>query len=285
MLVLQFSRTVAPLTNRGPALIALMGLNNWKKVVMITSAESIWFKTGIELTRQLDNAGTEVLKLAAFEPGNFRPSMLSQIKRSGIRIVVVMGYGVNLQKVALGADIQEMSMGHAWICMELMTQATEQMQGWLYVRPFLPQGMQGFAEQVSNYTKARFNIVPSPDLVGNNLAYSMTLHDAIVLYAHAATKVLLEGGDLQNGTAVTEAVRSTTFEGVGGSTVVLDKKGDRTGDSYEVMNIMVDVECRTSSVPVGLYNSTLQQYKAYERAVVWPGKTMEVPVDYFSGEP
>lgn len=38
------------------------------------------------------------------------------------------------------------------------------------------------------------------------------------------------------------------------------------------------------TVPVGVFNGTLQQYKAYEHGVVWPGKTMEVPADYFSEE-
>ena len=37
------------------------------------------------------------------------------------------------------------------------------------------------------------------------------------------------------------------------------------------------------SEPVGMYNSTLQQYTAYERVVVWPGSTTKVPVDYSSG--
>ena len=39
------------------------------------------------------------------------------------------------------------------------------------------------------------------------------------------------------------------------------------------------------SVPTGIFNHSVQQYEAYERAVVWPRRTMEVPVDYVSGEP
>ena len=31
---------------------------------------------------------------------------------------------------------------------------------------------------------------------------------------------------------------------------------------------------------MGLYDSNEQQYRAYEQAVVWPGNTMEVPVDF-----
>ena len=39
------------------------------------------------------------------------------------------------------------------------------------------------------------------------------------------------------------------------------------------------------SVAVGIFDATLKEYKAYKQVVVWPGKTMEVPADYFSGEP
>ena len=39
------------------------------------------------------------------------------------------------------------------------------------------------------------------------------------------------------------------------------------------------------SVPVGVFNRTTKQYRVYERPVVWPGQTMDVPADYFSGEP
>ena len=203
---------------------------------MLTSTESIWFKTGIELTEQLADADIEVLRLAAFEPDNFKAPTLSQIKHSDIRIVVLLAYGNDTQEVASSADQQGMSRSYAWILMEMLTQATEQMQGWLYVQPFLPsEGMQAFAKQVSDYTKSHFDIAASPDLV--DLAYSVALHDAILLYAHAATKVLSEGGDLQNGTAVTEAVRSVSFMGIG-SQVALTKQGDRN-ESYEVMNIMV----------------------------------------------
>ena len=104
-----------------------------------------------------------------------------------------------------------------------------------------------------------------------------------MLYAHAATKVMSEGGDLQDGEAVTAAVRTTTIDGVAGTAVALDSNGNRI-DSYEVMNYVLEAGNATSSVAVGMFNSTLGQYKAYERAVVWPGNTLKVPADYSLGE-
>ena len=151
------------------------------------------------------------------------------------------------------------------------------MDGWLHIQPLLPsEGMQAFAEQVSQYTKSHFDITLPADLV--DLTWSVALHDAVMLYAHAATKVLQEGGDLRNGSAVTEAVRSTTFEGVGKRIVTLDTRGDRI-ESYEVMNYVLRVDGVMSSVPVGVYDSEVGQYEAYDRAVMWPGSTEDVPAD------
>ena len=83
------------------------------------------------------------------------------------------------------------------------------MHGWIFVLPFLPSGLEPFAQKVSDCTNKKFkqNIDPTSVL----LSYSAALHDAVMLYAHAATKVLSERRfkNLFNGTAVTEAVRNT----------------------------------------------------------------------------
>ena len=142
------------------------------------------------------------------------------------------------------------------------------MQGWLYVRPRHPsEGMQAFAKQVSLKEDS------------GALTYSMSLHDAVNLYAHAATKVLAEGGDLNNGSAVTEAVRGIRIQGVGNNPVVLNSHGDRI-QSYEVMNYVQGEGGGTDSVVVGAYNSSSMNYTVRERLVVWPGATTVVPVDY-----
>ena len=38
-----------------------------------------------------------------------------------------------------------------------------------------------------------------------------------------------------------------------------------------------------NSVAIGLYNSSTEQYVAYERAILWPGGTLEVPADFVEG--
>ena len=159
------------------------------------------------------------------------------------------------------------------------------MAGWLWVRPFLSsKATEPFAELVADYTKTHFNLSSSADSVDFTYV-SVALYDAVMLYAHAATRVLSEGGDLADGEAVTKAVRSTSIDGMGGSVVSLDSSGDRV-ESYEVMNIVLletSGVAQMDSVPVGVFNNsmlgTLKPYKAYERAVVWPGNAMEAPAD------
>ena len=249
---------------------------------MLTSTEEVFFKSALGLAKQLQAAGMEVLKPAAFEPGNFKTATLSEtVRRSGFQIMVLLSYEDDTHTVAFSARKQGMmSSGWAWVQL-IIGHAVDAMHGWVNLRPLLPlEGMQAFAEQVSDYSKSTFNISVSADSV--DLTHSVALYDAIMLYAHAATRVLSEGGNLNNGRALTEAMRSAIFPGVGGKTVKLDKHGDRI-DSYEVINYILKADGVMGSVPVGSYNEALQQYRAYGEAVVWPGGSTEVPVDYFSG--
>ena len=150
------------------------------------------------------------------------------------RIVTLLAYDQDARNVVAGASKERVN-GYrwAWILVSSITAPVpQQAVGWLLLQQLLPsENVQAFTEQVSEYTKSRFKTTATPDSV--DLAYSLALHDAIMLYAYAATKVLSEGGNLQDGQAVTEAVRSTPFEGMGGDPVVLDSQGNRL-DSYEV---------------------------------------------------
>ena len=81
----QFSRTVAPETNKGPVLIALMRYYNWQKAIIVTSTDSVYFKSGLGIAHQLQDVGMSVNRPSAFEPGNFEISTMIAIKRSGTR--------------------------------------------------------------------------------------------------------------------------------------------------------------------------------------------------------
>ena len=238
---MQFSRTVAPDTSKGPALIAFMQQNRWKKLTIVTSTEPLWLETGLAIAKQLKATGMEVLQPAAFESGNFSNAMLSEIKRSGNRINLVLAYGADQAVAALKSHQKPMTNGWAWLVLSDEGMARTEMAGWLFFRPSLGSDMQAFAKQVSDYSKSHFNTTVSPDAV--DLTYSTALYDAILLYAHAATQVMSEGHDVHNGEAVTAALRSTVFTGVRGSAVELDSNGDRI-DSYEVMNYVLEADGR-----------------------------------------
>ena len=277
---MQFSRTVAPDTSKGPALIAFMRRNLWSKAGILTSTVPSWADSGLGLAKQLQDARIKVHQPATFQPGEFKIGVLSEMKRTGFRIWMLLAFDTDTETVASCAAQEGMDNAFAWIVPEERS-ASLPMQGWIFLRPLIPaEGVQAFAEQVSDYTNSHFNFTLAADSV--DLTFSIALYEAIMLYAHAATQLLSEGGNLNDGQAVTSKLRSTEFAGVGGKMVALNEQGDRI-DVYEVMNYVVGADGKMDRLPVGMYNSTLEQYMAYERAVVWPGNTTEVPLDYVSG--
>ena len=249
---------------------------------MLTSTNRAFYTSGLEIKRQLKAAGMTVYEQPSFEPNQVKNSTLGQIKREGVRVVIFMAFEEDTHTVASCAKTEKMVSGWARISMEERAPIVP-MIGWLYFRPVLPsKSMQDFAEQVSDYTRTSFNMTIRPESV--DLTYSAALHDAVMLYAHAATRMLSEGANLDNGHAVTEAMRTTTFQGVGKSILQLDKNGDRI-ESYEVMNYLVEPNGRLGSVPVGVYGSSLQQYSATGMSVIWPGGGNQVPAHYVDPTP
>ena len=102
-------RTVAPETSKGPALIAFMRQYNWTRVVVLTAMSEVYVDSGLGLTRQLQDAGMEVLKPAAFEPGNFEDATLHDIKQSGFCVVILLAFDVDMQAVASSAQRAQMN--------------------------------------------------------------------------------------------------------------------------------------------------------------------------------
>ena len=157
-----------------------------------------------------------------------------------------------------------------------MNECSHHMQGWLYVRPFLPsEGLHAFREQVGEYTKSHFNISLISSVV--DLGHSVALYDAILILAHAVTKVMSEGSRFQDGQAVTEALRSISIAGIAQHAVSLDSQGDAILQ-FELMKYAIAANCVMESVPVGIYDST--SFIAYDVAVRWPANMTEVPVDW-----
>ena len=129
-------------------MIGLMAQYKWTKAIIFTS--SGMFETGLQLTREMQDAGIEVLKPSA---GPFNV-MTSEIKRSGIRIVVVI-----IATLSDDTSTEWMaSAGWAWIIPEGLKSPVLPL-GCLFLQPHLlfKKGSQRFIDQVKRYTKANFN--------------------------------------------------------------------------------------------------------------------------------
>ena len=281
----QFSRTVAPETSKGAALISVMRYYEWQKTVFLTSYDSVWFQSTLQLVQQLQAAGLEVQQLPAFEPSAFKPTMLTELRHMGIRIVTLLGGSSDRAMVAAAANKYGLSDGWAWLTTYRLNRkkehkAKKSLIGWLFFGATITisNATNGFVERVRQYNKLIFKIDAEVSLHDEGL---LPLYDAIMLFAHAATKVLGEGGSLLDGQAVSKAVRDAKLDGMAGLLDV-DEQGNRI-ESYELMNYVMGTAPKMRSEPFGMYNSTLQQYTAYEKVVVWPGRTTEVPIDYSSG--
>ena len=156
---LQFSRTVAPETAKGPALVALMRHYKWAMVVILTSTDGVWRESARGLSERLQEAGMKVLRPKPFDPGTFTTQILKEFKSSGIRVVMVMAYDEDVEAVASSAATEQMtSAGWAWIFGALDV-ATVHVQGWLCMREVLPSAdaLRAFAGQVKDYTRLHFN--------------------------------------------------------------------------------------------------------------------------------
>ena len=248
----------------------------------------VHFTASLGLQNQLIQAGVEVDMPSAFKSNDLKSS-LNKVKRSGVRIVILLASSGDRFKVGLHARQENMLVHNwAWLTVNRLNSKTKQraqhlLQGWVFFRNVRPTGPQldGFVEEVKTMNRLVFNVTADPDLSAYDEGL-LPMHEAIMLYAHAATKVLAEGGNLHNGLLVTGAIRSTTFVGLGGSSIALDQHGDRI-ESYEAVNYVIKMDGELTRESVGLYNSTLKQYTAYARAAVWPGNTTNVPADNFSG--
>ena len=95
---MQFSRTVAPDTSKGPALVAFMQHYNWRNIAILSSTENVWIEASSGLSRQLE--ADSVLKPAPFERGSVKDATLSEIQRSGFRIVLLLASEKDTQAVS-----------------------------------------------------------------------------------------------------------------------------------------------------------------------------------------
>ena len=152
---------------------------------MLTDTYALSLESGAEIAERMSTAGMKIFYPIPYEQGRFNTEKLAEIRRSGYRIVILVddsNWYPHDNVVATEAQNAGLTRRWAWIQADAVqpADASADRQGWLYLRAQQPsEGMQTFAELVSEYTKSSFNINVSVDHV--DLDYSVALHDAIMV--------------------------------------------------------------------------------------------------------
>ena len=121
-----FSRTVAPETDKAPALLALMNHYNWKQIVLLYNENDVVYSlTAQELGEQyLDSfAENHILFRLTTTQGDSQRDRdkealedLHEIQRSGIRITLLLTYLDDILLIATHAQRRKMcEPGWAWL--------------------------------------------------------------------------------------------------------------------------------------------------------------------------
>ena len=205
-------------------------------------------------------------------------------------MVIVLAWSSDVAAIALNARQLQMTMtGWSWVGIDEvpsalqsvsisdLAKAKEALYGYLYIIP-KPVVLTDFEQQVRSYGQRYFNI-SSPGIISN---YAASLYDAVFLFAHAATRVISEGGDVNDGSAIVEAMTKTSFEGILQRSVELDENGDAI-EPYAVMNYVEQEDGKMRGVEVGVYGSGQLDLRVDE--VRWPGNASVVPLDGIQQEP
>ena len=143
------------------------------------------------------------------------------ISLNQVRIVMALAYEDELVLVAIEAHGLGMMLGWAWLGVDavfgavyaaetsLLEQAKQAFSGWLYLRPAVVRStaMDTFYGNVKEYNQKDFNIsFPTVD------PHAAALYDSVYLFAYAATLVLAEGGDVNDGAAMVAAMSQISFQ-------------------------------------------------------------------------
>ena len=305
---MQFVRTVASLSSIGAVWTALFKQLQWKRCVLISSTENVYWQTSVTWTQQLTTMGIAVERQQTFKARQLQMAedspvvaWLDIIRKSTIRVVIVLAPSDDaavIAKLALGSaktSAPAMTLGWAWLGTTSIVSAESTplypmhgeslrslgnqsvLDGWLYVtitRPN-PSTLADFYSQVRSYSKKVFNVSSS-----SVNSYADELYNSIFLYAHAVTRVLNATGEVRDSRAIVQAMKEVSFEGIEHRIVEIDHNGDGIVP-LSVMNY-VEQDGRMHSVVVGNYSSGRLDLRS--DLVRWPGKTGSKPgIDIFFG--
>ena len=211
---------------------------------MVTSSDNLFLLTQPAWIQHLSAEKIVVRPALTFEAESFQSAALEEIRRSNVRVVIALACSSDTMTLALAARKLGMtSRGWAWIgdvtvigaeqadmitSDALIENAKDALHGWIYLAVFKKSSaiIDEFYEQVKDYGRRDFNL--SKDVTARDIdAFAASLYDAVFLFAHAATRMLSEGGDVQDGKLMVQTMHNISFDGIQGA-VALDKKYRRT---------------------------------------------------------
>ncbi|XP_053684582.1 receptor-type guanylate cyclase Gyc76C [Sabethes cyaneus] len=134
--------------------------------------------------------------------------------------------------------------------------AVQALQHYLSVVPSAPIKFEEFALKINQYLER------PPFHFRNPLVYfggvkqiraeAAYLYDAVHLYANALLRVLLDGGNPKNGTAIIEAIKGRAYMSAMGYLIHIDENGDATGN-YTILARKAFKNSSTSEREYGLF--------------------------------
>ena len=177
------------------------------------------------------------------------------------------------------------SSGWAWIASDTVVgaefkeveggareeEAMRALSGWLYVAIAPGEVPSDFFGRVNEYNRAHFNTSATEFYYRG--VYAAAMVNAVLLFAHAATRVLDDGGNVDDGALMFRAMTSLSFEGIQQQPFRLNKNGDAI-ESYDAMNYVYE-NGAMHSIEIGHFADG--RYLRTIAEVRWPGGQGHVP--------
>ena len=168
-----FVRTTSPYAKWAPAVVAMMRWAAWTRLSIVgdISMDASSSALRIELVGSGLQLGIEV----SFQADHFKPapgdsSPLAAVRAAGVRIVMVFAFGPDIWAIAVEAHTQEMSLGYAWLGIDMVSGAEQgakgtnlaraqaALHGWIYFEPSSAARPEFFAESKRHRSPASVSI-------------------------------------------------------------------------------------------------------------------------------
>ena len=296
-----FARTVPAISQLIKAFRVVCERNRWAQIAILVS--ETWAPDADAFQTELLQFGIEVRVRVRVADSGFARAALEQIERKQLRVVMLMqSSNTQLRRWLLDAyDLGMTSKGWAYFTADVRSvesiAASEgdgrdddvlaAMQGLIIMvpQPQLSAKFQSLVQRaaVQDARERAGKAVPSHMWASPHSVYLGFMYDALYTLVVAADAEISAGGSASNGTALmARLLGGAPVDGMTGQVSF-----DTNGDSM-VLWEGLNVQNRTM-VPVISYTPSLKKLATVAessmlRPIVWPGNTMEAPVDYFSGE-